>query len=176
MLDQGRYTWRHNAVLRIILDNFSDLSDPAWKVYCYLLGTTKIAGTTIPPDIIPTKQRPDLVFVNDSSKTIVIFELTVPFEQNIEAAHVKKSNKYSGLTSDLQEQGYDAKLICFEVGSRGMISHTNKCRLQSIFPTLFSKPMKRAASKLLKSISKRAISCSYSIFYSKYDHEWSTNS
>jgi hypothetical protein len=115
MLDQGRYTWRHDSVLRIIMDTFTDVCDPAWKVYCDLAGATKIAGTTIPPDIMPTQQRPDLVFVNDSSKSIIIFELTIPFEQNIQAAHDRKINKYAGLTSDLREQGYDAKLICFEI-------------------------------------------------------------
>ena len=37
--------------------------------------------------------------------------------------------------------------------------------------------VKRASSsiKMLKSISQRAITCSYSIFYSKYDRQWSTN-
>ena len=63
MLDQGRYTWRHNSVLRIILDSLQDVSAPSWKIYCDLEGASKIAGTTIPPDILPTQQRPDLVLI-----------------------------------------------------------------------------------------------------------------
>ena len=114
--------------------------------------------------------------MNENSKSIIIFELTIPFEQNIQAAHDRKLNKYAGLTSDLQEQSYDTKLICFEISSRGMISNSNKCTLQSIFTMIShnNKPMKQAASKLMKIISQRAITCSYSIFYSKFDQDWST--
>ena len=135
MLDQGRYTWRHNSVLRIIMDTLKDVSDQSWSLfYCDLAGAKKIAGTTIPPDILPTQQRPDLVLINESSKSIIIIELTIPFEQNIHKAHERKLNKYAGLTSDLQEQGYDTKLLCVEVGSRGLITDSNMCSFQSIFP------------------------------------------
>ena len=81
MLDQGRYTWRHNSVLRIILDTLQDvISTFSWKIYCNLKEASKIAGTTIPPDILPTQQRPDLVLINPASKSIIIIELTIPYE------------------------------------------------------------------------------------------------
>ena len=117
MLDQGRYTWRHNSVLRIILDSLQYVSAPSWKIYCDLEGASKIAGTTIPPDILPTQQRPDLVLINPTSKSIIIIELTIPYEQNINSAHNRKLNKYAGLTSDLREQGYDVKLVCVEISA-----------------------------------------------------------
>ena len=64
VLDQWRYTWRHNSVLRIILDTLQDvISTSLWKIYCDLKEASKIAGTTIPPDILPTQQRPDLVLL-----------------------------------------------------------------------------------------------------------------
>ena len=72
----------------------------------------KIEGTTIPPDILPAQQRPNLVLINECSKSIIIIELTVPFEQSIHKAHERKLNRYAGLTSDVQEQGYDTKLLC----------------------------------------------------------------
>lgn len=175
MLDQGRYTWRHNSVLRKILDTLKDTCDASWKIYCDLAGANKIAGTTIPPDILPTQQRPDIVLVNASSKSAIVIELTVPFECNIHSAHDRKMNKYAGLKEDLQEQGYDAKLLCIEVGSRGFISDLNSSTLLSIFPLISpkNKPMKRAFNKLKKTLSQCAITCSYSIFYSKYDQDWS---
>ncbi|XP_072042835.1 uncharacterized protein [Amphiura filiformis] len=82
MLQQGRYTWRHNSVLRIILDTLREVSDSSWTFYCDLAGACKVAGTTIPPDILATQQRPDLVLVNRPSKKIIVIELTIPFEQN----------------------------------------------------------------------------------------------
>jgi hypothetical protein len=126
MLDQGRYTWRHNSVLRIILDTLQDVSAPSWKIYCDLEGAAKIAGTTIPPDILPTQQRPDLVLINLATKSIVVFELTIPYDRNIDAAHNRKLDKYAGLKGDLGEQGYDVKLVCVEISSRGLISGKKK--------------------------------------------------
>ena len=109
-------------------------------------------------------QRLDLVIINQCTKSIIIFELTIPFERNINSAHDRKLNKYAGLASDLREQGYDTKLICVEICSRGLISNSNKRSLQSIFPLLsISKKLRtRASNKMLKSLSQRAITCSYS--------------
>ena len=64
MLDQGRYTRRHNSVPRIIMDTLKDVSDQSWSSYCDL--AKKIAGTMTPPDILPTHQRPDQVLINES--------------------------------------------------------------------------------------------------------------
>ena len=116
------------------------------------------------------------MLINESSKLIIIIELTVPFEPNIHKAHEHKHNKYAGLTSDLREQGYDTKLLCVEVGSRGLLTDSNKCSLQSIFPMISTnkKPLKQVSKRFLKSLSQRAIVCSYAIFYSKFDQDWST--
>jgi hypothetical protein len=174
MLDQGRYTWRHNSVLRKIMDALKDIKDQSWKIYCDLSGATKTAGTTIPPEILPTQQRPDLVLINAASSSIIIVELSVPFEANIHKAHEHKENRYASLVNDLREQGYDTDLFCVEIGSRGLISSSNKHAFNSIFSLVTNnkKPMKRVMNKFLKSISQCAMVCSYSIFYSKYDEDW----
>ena len=95
MLHQGRYTWHHNSVHFIIMDTLKDVSDQSWSFYCDLAGTKKIASTTIPPDILPIQQRPNLVLINESSKSIIIIELTVPFEQNIHKAQERKLNMWA---------------------------------------------------------------------------------
>ena len=133
MLDQGRYTWRHNSVLRKIMDALKNIKDHSWKIYCDLSDATKTAGTTIPPEILPTQQRPDLVLINESSNSIVIIELSIPFEANIRKAHEYKENRYASLVSDLQERGYDTNLFCIEVGSRGLISRSKQTGSQLNF-------------------------------------------
>ena len=177
MLDQGRYTWRHNIVLRKIMDALKDIKDHSWKIYCDLSDATKTAGTTIPPEILPTQQRPDLVLINESSNSIVIIELSIPFEANIRKAHEYKENRYASLVNDLQERGYDTNLFCIEVGSRGLICSSNKQALNSIFSQITNnkKSLKRAFNNFLKTISQCAMVCSYSIFYSKYDDDWATS-
>ena len=113
----------------------------------------KLQGSPSPPGIVNTQQRPNfIVLVDRESKSIIIIELTIPFERNIRNAHDHEVNKYSGLILDLQEQNYDAKLFCIEVGSRGLISDDNKCNIQKIFKLISSgnKPNKNQVQTISK--------------------------
>ena len=86
----------------------------------------KTHGGTIPPSILVTEQRPDLVITSPDNVTIV--ELTVPFDTNagIDAARVRKTSRYSNLEYDLIELGYSCDVIFVEIGSRGLITKSNK--------------------------------------------------
>ena len=141
----------------LIFNERKDVSDQSWSFYCDLSGAKKIAGTTIPPQILLTQQRPDLMLIKESSKSIIIVELTVPFEQNIHTAHERQLDKYSGLTSDLQEQCYDTKLLCAEVGSRGFVTDSNARSFQSIFPMISNN------EKSLKQVSKNSWNLSFNV-------------
>ena len=78
-------------------------------------------------------ERPDIVLVNRNDKYVIIGSLyTVPFEPNIDKARIRKVEKYSPLSSDIEEKGYTCKLICFEVGSRGLITKGNKQNISTL--------------------------------------------
>ena len=47
-------------------------------------------------------------------------------------ARIRKVEKYSPLSSDIEEKGYTCKLICFEVGSRGLITKGNKQNISTL--------------------------------------------
>ena len=129
MLD--RYTWRHNNIIHIILKNIKPTSDNTNKVYADIEGEN-INGGTIPPHIIPTQQKPDICHIDNNNKTITIIELTIPFETNIDNAHQRKQDRYAGLTHDITATGWKSNLLCIEVGSRGLITPHNKCRLKEV--------------------------------------------
>ena len=90
-LDQGRYTWRHDSVLNRIQEIVSKTQDSNVEVFCDAGGRP----WTIPPDILPTSDRPDLVILKRETNTILIFELTVPYELNIKKDHQYKCHKYT---------------------------------------------------------------------------------
>ena len=96
MLDQKRYTWRHDNILKYVYDN---INNPKLKVYSDIEGAQSVNGGTIPPNLIVTPLRPDIVIMNDQN--LNIFELTVPFETNIEKQHIYKTNKYSHFLTDI---------------------------------------------------------------------------
>ena len=51
-----------------------------------------------PVDIVQTEKRPDIV-VWSNSKSVLLIELTVPWEENREEAHEQKKNHYEMLTA-----------------------------------------------------------------------------
>ena len=130
MLD--RYGWRHNNLIKIILQGIKPESSlDTVKVYADIQGET-INGGTIPPFVIPTQQKPDICFIDTLKKLVILFELTVPFETNIDAAHQRKEDRYAGLTHDVEKAGWKCTLICVEIGSRGLITPQNKVRMKKM--------------------------------------------
>jgi hypothetical protein len=84
MLD--RYLWRHNNIIRILISAFEDsesFKDKTVLITADIEGYL-IGGGTVPPDIIPTAQKPDVVLTFPAECLVFLFELTVPFETHID--------------------------------------------------------------------------------------------
>ena len=164
MLDQGRYTYRHDSILNFIV---SKIDKDKYTVYSDINGFQTTNGGTIPVTMAVTELKPDLVIVNDQKKTVDIFELTVPFEHNITTRHTFKSNKYAHFSKDITS--HKTKITAFEVGSRGYLTPENEKRLRMIcsFCVKGTKP-----KEFLESISKLAITCSYLIYTARKQPTW----
>ena len=126
---------------------------------------------TIPADILPTSDRPDLTIVDYTKKTIHIFELTVPYESNIDRQHIYKSNKYAALMSDLELTGFRVTCCAFEIGCRGTITKDNFYRLSEFVESVNIKERKTVKT-LCKDLMKISCLCSFYIFKSKDHPEW----
>ena len=103
-----------------------------------------------------------LVIVDSSPPvpTVYLFELTVCFErtENMQAANQRKRIRYTSLTDDIKEAGYDCKNIPFEVGSRGHLTLDNKTKL-SILHKMCNP--KTNYTKFWQNVSKTSLLCSY---------------
>ena len=53
---------------------------------------------------------------------LLLLELTIPFDEYMAEAEVRKREKYRDLLTDIKVQGFDVTLTTVEVGSRGVIS------------------------------------------------------
>ena len=167
-LEQERYNFRHDSILKYIVSSLQEVK-PA-NISCYAdLPEHTVNGGTVPPDILPTAERPDLVIVDDDHKSVLIGELTVPFESNTKSARQRKMEKYASLVHDIISGGFSCKLICFEIGSRGLITKENKRQLTCIFKSV------NTSSKLqthFHSIAKIAILTSYAIYNARNQPTW----
>ena len=172
MLNQGRYTWRHNSILNIIV-NFlkSSLSD-SLKLHSDLPGL--MSGiSTIPCDILATALKPDITLVNRTEKTLTLIELTVPFDNNINSANKMKTDKYENLVNDLESEGFTTRLYPIEISSRGLITKENSLRLKEIMKSSMSRDVSaKELRTFFQRLQKSVIVCSYIIFHSKYESVW----
>ena len=99
-LEQGRFTYRRNCVLAYLvrtLKTLATLNEVKVALYADLPGMG-INGGTVPANILPTSERPDIVMHFPSVRKVVLMELTVPFEPNIEKARVRKNRTIHPVT------------------------------------------------------------------------------
>ena len=71
------------------------------------------------PNIEETNLRQDAVLVSQQSKTLVAIVLTVPWEENCEEAHERKSLKCADLMTDYKHKGWSVWLFPVEICCRG---------------------------------------------------------
>ena len=72
-----------------------------FQLYSDISGYEAPHGGTIPPHILTTSLKPDLFIVNESEAKAIVFELTVPWDTNIQRSHGYKESKYAPLVADL---------------------------------------------------------------------------
>ena len=79
--------------------------------------------------------------------TVILMELTVPWEDRMELSNVLKEDKYSELMMDLIDKGYRVHIFAIEVGARGLVGRSSYTFLREIgLPS-------RGRSKIMKTIS-----------------------
>ena len=87
-----------------------------------------------------TTKKPDIVIMDQKSKSVNIFELNVPGESRLETSHTLKMVSYKHLTSDIRT--HTVTVIPFEIGAHtGHINQDNKKRLHT-FHTFCTKDVK----------------------------------
>ena len=119
-------------------------------------------GGTIPPALCVTRLKPDIVIVDTHTKTLHIYELTMPMMTNIDIRHNEKTNKYSHFLTDIS--GYKCTLNCFEVASIGFVSTRNQKTLHNLH-SFMRKDLKR--SVFMNNLNSLAWYGSYQVWLSR---------
>ena len=170
-LNQGRYTWRHDSVLKTLCTFISGKLKVGFNLFADVNGRHVGNGGTLPPDVIVTSQRPDIVVLSHEERRVLIFELTCPFDTNVVSAHDFKMGKYAPLVNDLTSEGFLVDLFCVEVSVRGQISKANRARLKSFL--LKTTGLRRGVcTELICKMSKSALLSSFSIFCARNEASW----
>ena len=73
-------------------------------------------GRLFPTHIVETKLRPDIVIFSNCTKKVIMWELSVPWEENMESTHERKIAKYEPLVEQCLVNGWQAICQAVEVG------------------------------------------------------------
>ena len=188
-----RFTWRHDSVLarilktaEILISN-SNSENSKNAIFADLPGKLESNSpkSTVPPSILdqyPCSQRPDIVFVrfnNQNSPVFCcVFELTVPFDDNIHVQHQRKMNRYqnpkqsNSLINEIQHH-CNCKYFAFEIGCSGIVTKGNKERLRE-FLNSFGRISRPDFKNLVYDLCRIAIGCSKKIFECR-NETWDQN-
>ena len=163
-LKEGRYTWRHDQVLKQIASQIDSIPickdtnrEPQRTVLFQKAGEKRktsascspnpgiLQGTpdweikvdigrklVFPTQIVATRLRPDIVISSESRKTVIVVELTVPWEDRLEEAHELKKTKYEGLMQEARANGWTAHIFPVEVGCRGFPARSVRWMLKTL--------------------------------------------
>ena len=140
------------------------------KFTCYIdiEGHQTPTKGTLPPSLVVTNLKPDILIVDRKSKTIQICELTVPKETRISTSNKLKFEKYQHFSTDIT--AYKASVKPFEVGSHtGLITRDNRQTLHSLHKFCL-KSVK--LSNFIKNISTISVLSSFHIFSSRNQEAW----
>ena len=175
-LNQGRFTWRHDSVLKCLLSQTVSKIDDYTEIFADLPGkcASDSPPATIPADVSTTSSRPDVVVMSRTRSEITLLELTVPFNslEALAAARSRKSLKssYLQLKLDLENSGWSVSYSTLEIGSLGHYEPRAIKTLSDIFDL-----SKKEAKHTLCGLSRTAATCSYHIFNGRHCTSWDTN-
>ena len=162
-LNEGRYTWRHDSILKNLAD-YLRLKENL----CMHADLERYSSTSV---ITGDDLRPDIVIIK--GKLLYILELTVGFETNISKNAERKEQKYADLIENLQgrrEQNKYEKVLFvnLSLGALGIIgkeSHNLKTMLQELGLS------KSEEDYIVKKLINVCIRCKYFLFCKK-DSNW----
>ena len=130
-----------------------------WMVASDLTGARK-------PFMIPTKLKPDIFMWSDERKMLELVELTVPYEENIDAARDRKEERYTDLVEECKAEGWKTWHSPIEIGCRGFVG----LRFKKWFMDLgFSHKNTKDVMKRIQETTEKA---SHWIWIKREDPSW----
>ena len=180
-LAEGRYRWRHNQILKVIADidctaSCTNKLIPENRMIQFIKAGRKpkktvktkpnilspstdwelridvITRLIFPEHVGKTSLRPDLILFSNKLKKIVMWELTVPWEEHLEEVHERKKLKYDDLQGQFWSNSWKASCLPIEVGARGFTARS-LCKALSDMSVIGA--TKRRAIKAISDTAER---------------------
>ena len=184
-LNQQRYTYRHDQVLRVLATKLSEaFADiPFVKVFADIpnFHADNSPQSTIPMSLLITSYRPDIVIYNSQSSSITLLELTCPLDSihHIQSARNRKQSKteYLQLLAEFDRLNIANYYDTIEITVLGHFQVSSIKNLSSLlnFVQADIRISKHIIKEWLDAAASASISASQRIFLARNCTEWCTN-
>ena len=91
-----------------------------------------------------TANTPDVLVVNEEKREITILEVGCTFDYSLKEAFLTKVSKYQLLKNEIEQLGYNCKLLVFIFGSLG---HVHRLVIRGLQTAGIPKPKAKALAK-----------------------------
>ena len=145
---KGMYISRHDRIVDLLVKNMLLYIPPSSvKVHTH---------TRVSPDMFilcnnevdnfsnVTANTPDVIVVNEESREVTILEVGCTFDYSLEEAFLAKVLKYQLLKNEIEQLGYNCKLLVFIFGSLG---HVHRLVVRGLQTAGIPKPKAKALAK-----------------------------
>ena len=119
-----------------------------------------------PAEITMTSLRPDIMLWSAPAKAVIMVELTVPWEEHMEAAYERKKDKYTELAATCSQAGWRPFTFPVEVGCRGFTGTSTQRLLKTLGVT---GPNRKRA---LHDLAEEAEEGSFWLWLRRKDRAW----
>ena len=171
VLEQGRYTWRHNSVLQSLVRSL-EKALPNGQIYADLdnMRAQEHPPATNPLNPTAMFSHPDIVYVNGPNITLLELTISGNSKEAMRQARERKQQKqsYIEITNDLCRQGLNAKYTTIEVGALGHSTKDTPYHLYHNIPQVNQLQWQT----ILDNAGEIAITCSRSLFLARNALEW----
>ena len=163
LLVSGRFTWRHNTVLKPIADFIRSLLPPSVMIHVDDLPEYKYDQAFL-HTIHTTTLRPDIVLVEKKSKVVTLIELSCPDDENMSKRRTFKQEKYRTLVQNATTNHWNAELHTIEISTRGFHNGSLRRTLSAIGTHWMRPPSKSAINAMCAITSEMCLHASYYIW------------
>ena len=125
------YVARHDRLVDLISSDIRGVQDITSKMYLH--STVKLDwfehNSTDDNMFCNIPNTPDIIFINEISKSVVIFEIGCSFDLYMDTCFTSKLMKYQPLVECIKSLGYNCQFIVLVFGSLG---HVHKLVLRGL--------------------------------------------
>ena len=145
---KGMYISRHDRIVDLLVKNMLPyISLPSVKVHTHtkvLPNMFTLCNNQVDTFSNLTANTPDVVVIDEESKEVTILEVGCTFDFSLEEAFLAKTLKYQPLKNEIENLGYNCKLLVFIFGSLG---HVHRLVIRGLQMAGIPKP--KAKTKIL---------------------------